>query len=136
MPVESIWRSAASKGLPTCQKRPSQSEFGLSGGPSFVAVGCVVGGAVAAVSVMTWDEFLDAHPRSHLVVAWLHVRQRTGELRQVRFDLLKRVATALEPGGDWAITDANRRDIHIYRLRESSRRYEIVYVGTRQAPRP
>jgi hypothetical protein len=65
------------------------------------------------VSVMTWDEFLDAHPRSRLVVAWLHVRQRTGEVRRVRFDLLKKVATALEPGGDWAITDANPREIYI-----------------------
>lgn len=63
--------------------------------------------------VMTWDEFLDAFPRSHLVVAWLHVRQRTGEVRRARFDLLKRVATALEPSGAWAITDANLREIYI-----------------------
>jgi hypothetical protein len=68
---------------------------------------------MAAVPVMTWDEFLDAYPRSHLVVAWLHVRQRTGEVRRARFDRLKRVATALEPGGDWAITDANPREIYI-----------------------
>jgi hypothetical protein len=65
------------------------------------------------VPVMTWNNFLDAYPRSHLVVAWLHVRQRTGEVRRARFDLLKRVATALEPGGDWAITDANPREIYI-----------------------
>jgi hypothetical protein len=65
------------------------------------------------VPVMTWDEFLDAYPRSHLVVAWLHVRHRTGEVRRARFNLLKRVATALEPGGDWAITDANPREIYI-----------------------
>jgi hypothetical protein len=68
---------------------------------------------MAAVPVMTWDEFLDAYPRSHLVVAWLHVRQRTGEVRRARFDLLKRVATALEPVGDWAITDANPLEIYI-----------------------
>jgi hypothetical protein len=65
------------------------------------------------VSVMAWDQFLDAYPRSHLVVAWLHVRQRTGEVRRARFDYLKSVATALEPGGDWAITDANSREIYI-----------------------
>ena len=43
--------------------------------------------------VMTWDEFLDTYPRSHLVVAWLHVRQRTGEVRRARFDLRMMPAT-------------------------------------------
>ena len=62
---------------------------------------------------MTWDSFLDAHPRSHLVVAWLHGNQRTGEMRRAQMDLLKRVATALEPRGDWAMTDANPREIYI-----------------------
>ncbi len=53
---------------------------------------------------MTWDSFLDAHPRSHLVVAWLHGRQRTGRARRAQFDLLERIATALEPLGDWALS--------------------------------
>jgi len=68
---------------------------------------------MAAVPVMTWDSFMDVYPRSHLVVAWLFWRQRTGEARQARFDLLKRVAAALEPRGDWAITDANPKEIYI-----------------------
>jgi hypothetical protein len=68
---------------------------------------------MAAVPVMTWDSFLDAYPRSHLVVAWLHARQRIGGVRRARFDLLKRVATALEPLGDWALTDANPKEIYI-----------------------
>ncbi len=68
---------------------------------------------MAAVPVMTWNNFLDAYPRSHLVVAWLHGRYRTGEVRRTRFDLLKRAATALEPIGDWAITDANPKEIYI-----------------------
>jgi hypothetical protein len=62
---------------------------------------------------MTWDRFVDAYPRSHLVVAWLHGNQRTGEMRRAQMDLLKRVATALEPRGDWAMTDANPREIYI-----------------------
>ncbi len=62
---------------------------------------------------MTWDSFLDAHPRSHLVVAWLHGRQRTGRARRAQFDLLERIATALEPLGDWALSDANPREIYI-----------------------
>jgi hypothetical protein len=62
---------------------------------------------------MTWDSFLDRYPRSHLVVAWLHGRHRTGEARRARSDLLKRIATALEPRGDWAITDANPKEIYI-----------------------
>ena len=62
---------------------------------------------------MGWDNFLDAYPRSHLVVAWLHGNQRVGEVRWARLDLLKRVATALEPRGDWAITNANPREIYI-----------------------
>ena len=60
-----------------------------------------------------WDNFLDAYPRSHLVVAWVHGRQRTDTAREARFDVLKRVATALEPRGDWAMTDANPREIYI-----------------------
>jgi hypothetical protein len=65
------------------------------------------------VPVMRWDSFLDAYPRSHLVVAWLYARQRIGDVRRARFDVLKRVATALEPRGDWALTDANPREIYI-----------------------
>jgi hypothetical protein len=65
------------------------------------------------VPLRTWDEFIDAYPRSHLVVAWLHGTQRIREVRQARFDLLKRAAAALEPLGDWAITDANPREIYI-----------------------
>jgi hypothetical protein len=68
---------------------------------------------MAAVPVMTWDNFLDAYPRSHLVVTWLHARQRIGDVRRARFDLLKRVAAALEPSGDWALTDANPKEIYI-----------------------
>jgi hypothetical protein len=68
---------------------------------------------MATVPVMTWDSFLDAYPRPHLVVAWLHGRQRTGEARQARFELLTRLATALGPLGDWAITDANPTEIYI-----------------------
>ena len=62
---------------------------------------------------MEWDSFLDANPKPHLVVAWLHGTQRIGEARQARFDLLKRAATALDPGGDWAMTDANPKEIYI-----------------------
>jgi hypothetical protein len=65
------------------------------------------------VPVMTWEKFLGAYPRSHLMVAWLHSRQRTGEVRRARFDLLKRIAMTLEPRGDWAMTDANPREIYI-----------------------
>jgi hypothetical protein len=68
---------------------------------------------MAAVPVMTWDNFLDAYPRSHLVVAWLRAPLRTGTARGARFDLLERVAMALEPQGDWAITDANPKEIYI-----------------------
>ena len=27
---------------------------------------------LAAMAAMTWDRFLDAYPRPHLIVAWLH----------------------------------------------------------------
>jgi len=83
------------------------------GGPSFVAVACVLEGRIAAVPAMEWDNFLDAYPRSHLVVGWLYGRQRTGTVRQARFDLLKKMATTLEPRGDWALTDANPKEIYI-----------------------
>ena len=63
--------------------------------------------------VMIWDNFLDAYPRSHLIVVWLHSRQRTEKTRRARFDLLKRVAMTLEPLGDWAIRDANPKEIYI-----------------------
>jgi len=62
---------------------------------------------------MTWNNFLDAYPGSHLVVAWLHGRHRTNEVRRARFDHLKRVAAALEPCGAWAITNANPGEIYI-----------------------
>ena len=62
---------------------------------------------------MRWDSFLDAYPRSHLVVAWLHGRHRTGTARWARLNLLKRMATSLEPRGDWACTDANAKEIYI-----------------------
>jgi hypothetical protein len=65
------------------------------------------------VSVMTWNNFLDAYPRSHLVVAWLHGRHRTNKVRRARFDHLKRAAVALEPYGAWAITNANPGEIYI-----------------------
>jgi hypothetical protein len=73
----------------------------------------VAGRRATQETAMTWDSFLDAHPRSHLVVAWLHGRQRTGRARRAQFDLLKRIATALEPLGDWALSDANPREIYI-----------------------
>ncbi len=63
--------------------------------------------------IMKWEDFLDAHPRPHLVVAWLHATQRTGEGRVASFDLLKRAATALDPRGDWALTDAKVGEIYI-----------------------
>jgi hypothetical protein len=81
------------------------------GGPSYVRTH--PGRKVAVVPVMTWDNFLDAYPRSHLVVALLHGRQRTDQTRRARFDLLKRVAAALEPLGDWAIKNANVREIYV-----------------------
>ena len=65
------------------------------------------------MSKLTWDNFVDAYPRSHLVVAWLHGRQRIGTTRQALFALLERVATVLEPHGDWTITDANASEIYI-----------------------
>ena len=68
---------------------------------------------MAAVPVMKWEDLLAAHPRPHLVVAWLHATHRTGEGRVASFDLLKKVATALDPGGDWAMTDANPKEIYI-----------------------
>ena len=68
---------------------------------------------MAAVAAMTWDSFLDAYPRPHLVVAWLHGSQRAGEARRQRLDELKRAATALKPRGDWAITNANQTEIYI-----------------------
>jgi hypothetical protein len=68
---------------------------------------------VAVVSVMTWGNFLDAYPKPHLVVAWLHAHHRTNEVRRARFDHLKRVAGALEPCGDWAMADANPREIYV-----------------------
>ena len=68
---------------------------------------------MAAVPVMKWEDLLAAHPRPHLVVAWLYATHRTGEGRVASFDLLKRVATALDPGGDWAMTDANPKEIYI-----------------------
>ena len=43
---------------------------------------------MAAVAAMTW-EFLDAYPRPHLVVAWLHGAQWAGEARRQRLDDLK-----------------------------------------------
>ena len=33
------------------------------------------------VAAMTWNRFLDAYSRPHLVVAWLHGAQRAGEAR-------------------------------------------------------
>jgi hypothetical protein len=68
---------------------------------------------MAAVAAMIWDKFLDICPRPHLVVAWLHGAQRAGEERRLRFDDLKKAAMALKPRGDWAITNANPREIYI-----------------------
>jgi hypothetical protein len=106
-----------------CSDRPDRGCTGRSkarpdlltswAGLRLYAVGRVLDGRMAAVPVMKWHDFLDAYPRSHLVVAWLHGRYRTGTVRRARFDLLRRVATALEPRGDWAITDANPQEIYI-----------------------
>jgi hypothetical protein len=68
---------------------------------------------MAAMVAMTWDRFLNAYPRPHLVVAWLHGAQRAGEERRLRFHDLKRAAVALKPRGDWAITNANPTEIYI-----------------------
>jgi hypothetical protein len=65
------------------------------------------------VAAMTWDRFLDAYSRPHLVVAWLHGRQRAGEERRLRLDDLKKAVMALKPCGDWAITNANPTEIYI-----------------------
>ena len=65
------------------------------------------------MAAMTWDRFLDAYPRPHLVVGWLHGAQRAGEARRLRLDDLKRAVMALKPRGDWAITDANPTEIYI-----------------------
>ena len=67
---------------------------------------------MAAVAAMTWNRFLDAYSRPHLVVAWLR-GQRAGEERMLRLDDLKRAAMALKPRGDWAITNANPAEIYI-----------------------
>jgi hypothetical protein len=75
------------------------------------AVECVLGERMAAVPVVSWESFLDACPRSHLVVAWLPAQHRTGTVRKARLDLLKRMVAALEPRGDWAITDVNQGEI-------------------------
>jgi hypothetical protein len=65
------------------------------------------------VAAMTWDSFLDAYPRPHLVVAWLHGWHRAGEERRLRLDDLERAVMALKPRGDWAITNANQTEIYI-----------------------
>jgi hypothetical protein len=65
------------------------------------------------VAAMTWDSFVDAYPRPHLVVAWLHAGHRAGEERRLRLDDLKRAVMALNPRGDWAITNANPTEIYI-----------------------
>jgi integrase len=65
------------------------------------------------VAAMTWNRFLDAYARPHLVVAWLHGGQRAGEARRLRLDDLKRAVMALKPRGDWAITNANPTEIYI-----------------------
>jgi hypothetical protein len=83
------------------------------------------------VSAMTWDSFLDVYPRSHLVVAWLHGRHRTGEARRARFDLLARIATALEPRGDWAMTDANPREIYFAYANAADAAQLCTLVGAR-----
>ena len=65
------------------------------------------------MAAMTWDRFLDAYSRPHLVVAWLHGWHRTGEERRLRLDDLQSVVMALKPCGDWAITNANPAEIYI-----------------------
>ena len=65
------------------------------------------------MAAMTWDSFLGAYSRPHLVVAWLHGRHRTGEERGLLLDDLKRAVMALKPRGDWAITNANPTEIYI-----------------------
>jgi hypothetical protein len=67
----------------------------------------------AAMTAMPWDSFLDDHPRSHLVVAWLHARHRSGPARSVRLDLLKTMATVLDPRGDWSCANPNEEEIYI-----------------------
>jgi hypothetical protein len=65
------------------------------------------------VAAKSWDRFLDAYSRPHLVVAWLHGWHRAGEERRLRLDDLERAVMALKPRGDWAITNANPREIYI-----------------------
>jgi hypothetical protein len=65
------------------------------------------------VAAMTWDRFLNTYPRPHLVVAWLHAGHRAGEERRLRLADLKRAVMALKPRGNWAITNANQREIYI-----------------------
>jgi hypothetical protein len=96
--------------VPAGQRPVRASSF--LGGPSFDRLRTFQQW-MAAVPIMKWEDFLDAHPRPHLVVAWLHATQRTGEGRVVSFDLLKRAATALDPRGDWALTDAKVGEIYI-----------------------
>jgi len=72
-----------------------------------------------------------AYPRSHLVVAWLYGRCRTGEARRTRFDLLERVATALEPLGEWALTDANPKEIYIAYERAADAAQLCALVGAK-----
>ena len=56
---------------------------------------------------------MDAYPRPHLVVAWLHGAQRPGEARRQRLDDLKGVTAALKPRGDWAITNPDPMEKYI-----------------------
>jgi len=95
------------------------------------AVGRVLDGRMAAVSAMEWERFVYAYPRSHLVVAWLYGRCRTGEARRTRFDLLERVATALEPLGEWALTDANPKEIYIAYERAADAAQLCALVGAK-----
>ena len=83
------------------------------------------------MSAMEWDSFLDANPKPHLVVAWLHGTQRIGEVRQARFYLIKRAAAALEPRGDWALTDANPKEIYIAYERAADAAQLCALVGAK-----
>ena len=83
------------------------------------------------MSKLTWDNFVDAYPRSHLVVAWLHGRQRIGATRQSVFSFLEGVATALEPRGDWAILDANASEIYIAYENETDAMLLRTLVGAK-----
>ena len=65
------------------------------------------------MATITWDRFLDAYSRPHLVVAWLHGGQRAGEERRLRLDDLKRAVMALKPHGRLGYHQREPTEIYI-----------------------